>query len=105
MEEGCWVLKSFNDLNINLPVEPGIYKVEFKADSYPNGELIGHKLSSGDVLFISDTDCVFKLGDRYKDFPATVSEICYAPKKWWQFWKPKKQIGCIIRWLGDDYYV
>lgn len=76
-----------------------IYKAEFKADEYPNGTIRAHELTSGDVLYISNTGKDVKLGDKFMNYPAVVSEIYYEPKKWWQFWKPKKQIGYSVKWI------
>lgn len=56
-----------------------------------------HELTSGDVLYISNTGKEVKLGDEFMNYPAIVLEIHYEPKKWWQFWKPKKQIGYSVK--------
>lgn len=90
--------KCFDNLHIDLPKEPGVYRVEMSANDYPNCTARVYKLTSGDVLFIPDTNPV-KLGDKYKNYPATISQIVFEPKKWWQFWKHKRQIGYQVRWL------
>lgn len=54
-------------------------------------------LESGYVIFIASQEPV-KIGGRYKDYPAFISRIIYEPKKWWQFWKRKKQIGYEVTW-------
>lgn len=66
-----------------------------------DGSVRCHKLSSGDVIYISDTDGynTVKVGEKFKNYPAIVSEICYSSKRWWQFWKRKKQLGYFVRWL------
>lgn len=86
-------------LNIDCPKKSGVYKAEFKADEYPNGTIKVRELTSGDVLYISNTGKDVKLGDKFMNYPAVVSEIYYEPKKWWQFWKPKKQIGYSVKWI------
>ena len=66
-----------------------------------DGTVRVHKLSSGDVIYVSDTDGhnTVKVGEKFKNYPAIVSEICYTSKKWWQFWKRKKQLGYFVRCL------
>ena len=54
-------------------------------------------LESGHIMYISSQEPV-KIGGRYKDYPAFISRIIYEPKKWWQFWKRKKQIGYEVTW-------
>lgn len=85
--------------NMENNKKSGIYKAEFKADEYPNGTIRAYELTSGDVLYISNTGKDVKLGDKFMNYHAVVSEICYKPKKWWQFWKPKKQIGHFVKWI------
>jgi len=87
-------------LNIDCPKKSGVvYKAEFKADEYPNGTIRVRELTSGDVIYVSNTGKDVKLGDKFMNYPAVVSEIYYEPKKWWQFWKPKKQIGYSVKWI------
>lgn len=82
-----------------VPKEKGIYKVELKAEDYPNGVFRARKLTSGDELYVGDEENIVKVGDKFKDYPAVISEVYYEPKKWWQFWKRKKQVGYRVRWL------
>lgn len=77
-----------------------IYKVVIKAEDYPRGARVV-KLEKGDSFYLVGSRNV-KVGDKYKDYPAIISRIDYEPKKWWQFWKKKKMIGCLILWIGDD---
>ena len=57
------------------------------------------RVSQGDSIYIKDSIPV-QIGDKYKDYNNTiVSRIDYMPKKWWQFWKPKKQIGYVVSFL------
>ena len=74
-----------------------IYKVEIKASDYPKRTLKVRPLSTGDTIFIKDTNPV-RVGDWYRDYPAKVHQVFYESKKWWQFWKKKGQIGYLIRW-------
>lgn len=57
------------------------------------------KFTSGDVIYVPDGDNIVKVGERYKNYHAIVSVVNYTQKKWWQFWKPKKQIGYFVRWF------
>lgn len=82
-----------------IPNEKGVYKVETRADDYPTDAVRVHKLSSGDEIYVGAADNIVHVGDKFKDYPAIVTEVYYAPKKWWQFWKRKKQIGYSVRWL------
>lgn len=56
-----------------------------------------HKLESGDSFIVKSEEPV-KLGGLYRHYGAIVSQIFYEPKKWWQFWKKKKQIGFQVTW-------
>lgn len=71
----------------------------YQLTKYPDGKIKTHKLDSGDVLYIPNTNKDVRVGDKFMDYSAVVIKICYAPKKWWQFWKTKKQIGCYVRWI------
>ena len=75
-----------------------IFKTEMKTSEYPNGTIRTRKLTLGDILYIADCNTV-KIGGKFKDYPAIINQIYYEPKKWWQFWKHKKQIGYSVRWL------
>lgn len=54
-------------------------------------------LQAGDSIFIASSDPV-KVGDQYENYPAKINCIYYEPKKWWQFWKKKKQLGYSVIW-------
>ena len=73
-----------------------IYKIVCKAKDYPNIQV--RELTSGDSFVIMDRDNIVRPGDRYEDYPATISQILYEPRKWWEFWKKKKQLGFIVMW-------
>lgn len=72
-----------------------IYKVECDAISTRPRF---YQLQSGDSFVIMDKENIVKPGDQYKSFPAFVSNVIYAPKKWWQFWKTKRQLGYVVVW-------
>lgn len=74
-----------------------IYKQVIEAASFPNNLTKLTNLKNGDSFFIRDTNTV-KIGDNYKKYPARIVQIFYEPKKWWQFWKRKKQLGYIVKW-------
>lgn len=79
----------------------GIYKVVIKSEDYPNHRVRAVKLEKGDSFYLVGSYNV-RVDDKYKNYPAIISRIDYEPKKWWQFWKKKKMIGCQILWIGDD---
>lgn len=62
-----------------------------------NSSCRGMLLLQGDIFIVQDTTPV-KVGDKYKNYPATVIQVLHKPKKWWQFWKRKEQIGVKVRW-------
>ena len=74
-----------------------MYKATTKANEYPNNNVHVQPLKSGDVIFIFSQEPV-KIGNQYKNYPAFISRIIYEPKKWWQFWKRKKQFGYEVTW-------
>lgn len=82
-----------------IPKETCVYKAELKAEDYPTSVVRARKCTSGDVFYIVDKENIVKVGDKFKDCPAVIVEVCYAPRKWWQFWKRKKQVGYFVRWL------
>ena len=85
-----------------------IWNVEINADDCPvqmweplTGQSLYrvHKLSIGDEVYITHTNTVYKLGDKYGDSPLVCTEIFYKPRKWWQklmFWEKKEIIGYIF---------
>ena len=79
-----------------------VYKLECRPEDYPNVTSF-KKLERGDEFVIRDNGEKYKVGDRVKDYPATVHSIIYYPKKWWQFWKKKKPFAYIISWEGTLY--
>lgn len=77
-----------------------IYKVVIKPEEYPNGVMV-YALKKGDcIYFVGNHDV--KIGEKYKDHPAIVSQIVYKPKKWWQFLKKKEMIGYQVMWVEDE---
>lgn len=83
----------------SIPKETTFYKVKIKAEDYPTGAIRVYKCTSGDELYIDDKENIVKVGDKFRDYPAVIAEVYYEPKKWWQFWKRKKQVGYRVRWL------
>ncbi len=41
---------------------------------------------------------IYKVEIKASDYPAKVHQVFYESKKWWKFWKKKKQIGYLVRW-------
>lgn len=82
-----------------VPKENKVYKVELRAEDYLTGVVHARELTSGDELYIGDKDNIVKVGDKFKDYTAVIAAVYYEPKKWWQFWKRKKQVGYRVRWL------
>ena len=64
---------------------------------FDNTNVRAQPLESGDTFYIFSSEPV-KIGNKFKDYPATILNVFYNPKKWWQFWKRKKQIGYIVQW-------
>ena len=60
-----------------------------------------YRVARGDRIFLYSDEEV-KVSETYKNYPAIVTKIVYSPKKWWQFWKKKKQVGFQILWLADE---
>ena len=56
-----------------------------------------YPISKGDRITIKSTEEVV-VGEKYRTYPARVIEIFYTSKKWWQFWKKKRQLGFKIEW-------
>lgn len=54
-------------------------------------------LQTGDSIFIASSNPV-KVGDKYDDYPAIIAQVYYEPKRWWEFWKKKKQLGYRVEW-------
>ncbi len=73
------------------------YKIVIKADDYPESADRVMPLGKGDSIFITSSEPVH-VGDTYKNYNALISEIFYTPKKWWQFWKKKEQLGYQVTW-------
>ena len=78
-------------------IETHIYKLIIKATDYPNENKRLMPLSRGVTLVIQDTNPV-KIGDKYRNYSAKIIQIFYEPKKWWQLWKKKKQLGYMVKW-------
>jgi hypothetical protein len=77
------------------------YKVVTYAKDYPTTPVRLMRCQSGDTLFIRSEEKV-TIGDKYKDSQFVVSEIIFKPKKWWQLWKKKRQLGYIVKLLRED---
>lgn len=78
-----------------------IYKVTVKAEDF-NDKTDDKRarvvpLQTGDSIFIVSSDPV-KVGDKYDDYAATIVEVYYESKRWWEFWKKKKQLGYRVEW-------
>jgi len=63
------------------------------------------QLHKGDVIFLNNIAikelCNNELIHLLKDVPlgdmhGIVTEIVWSKKKWWQFWKKKKFLGCHV---------
>lgn len=75
-----------------------IYKVVTYQHDYPNSSSRITTLSAGDTLCIASSEPV-EIGDYYKnDKSLKIVKIYYEKRKWWQFWKKKRQIGYLVRW-------
>ena len=77
-----------------------IYKLSINHKEYPNGARLC-RVQRGDRIFLYGDEEV-ALGAPYRDYPAIVTKIDYLPKKWWQFWKKKQQVGFQIMWLAEE---
>ena len=78
-----------------------MYKTVVKAEEY-HGRLDDNlvravPLQTGDSIFIASSNPV-NVGDQYKGYAAIIAEVYYEPKKWWEFWKKKKQLGYRVEW-------
>ena len=85
------------DPAMSLTFDPNIELSDDEKEALKNISPRARLLESGDVIFICSRDPV-KIGEQYQDYPAFVSRIICEPKKWWQFWKRKKQIGYEVTW-------
>lgn len=81
----------------NIELNDNEFEKNLKKAVLKNMKVRAVPLESGCVIFISSQEPV-TIGEQYKDYPAFVSRIVYEPKKWWQFWKRKKQIGYEVMW-------
>lgn len=88
-------LNKLDDFKNSIQNNP--YKIVSKASDYPANISHAYPLQSGDTIVIQDVTPV-KVGDKYKNFHARVIQIFYKPKKWWQFWKKKEQLGYMVEW-------
>ena len=66
------------------------------------------KLQKGDVVFLNDVAMKNICGDELihvlKTIPlgnlqGMITECVWSKKKWWQFWKRKKWLGCYVEVL------
>ena len=74
-------------------------KVELKAKEFSDRVVRAFKLTRGDEFYLGDKDNIVKVGDKFRDYPAVISGVEYTTKRWWQFWKRRKQKGYFVRWL------
>lgn len=81
----------------SLTFNPNIELSDDEKEVLKNIRVRAVPLESGDVIFIFSREPV-KIGEQYQDYQAFVSRIIYEPKKWWQFWKRKIQIGYEVIW-------
>lgn len=67
-----------------------------------------YELRKGDVIFLNDVAmnelCNNELIYMLKDVPlgnmrGIVTKCIWSKKKWWQFWKKKKWLGCNVEVL------
>ena len=85
--------------------------VEIKEDNYylkiqdfrvgkseTNARLV--KLYSGDIFTVFDDEHSVKCGDRVSEY-GIVIEVNYNKKKWWQFWRKKKQVSYTVLWASS----
>ena len=78
-----------------------MYKAVIKAEDY-NSQFDDNlvravPLQTGDSIFIASESPV-NVGDQYEDYDAIIAEVYYESKKWWEFWKKKKQLGYRVEW-------
>ena len=78
-----------------------MYKAVIKAEDY-NSQFDDNlvrtvPLQTGDSIFIALENPV-NVGDQYEDYDAIIAEVYYESKKWWEFWKKKKQLGYRVEW-------
>lgn len=68
----------------------------FRLETSPSKPNRVVELTHGDQIYIVSPEPV-SLGGQYKDYDNTIiSRIDYMPRKWWQFWKKKFQIGYVV---------
>lgn len=77
-----------------------MWKMILKAEDYPDNVRVV-PLAKGDTFYLTGSRDV-KVGDKYEDYPAIISHIDYKRKRWWQFWKKREMLGCLILWLGNE---
>ena len=87
--------------NMSLTFDPNIELSDNEKEILKNMKVQAVPLESGHVISIYSQEPV-KIGEQYQDYPAFVSRIIYEPKKWWKFWKRKKQIGYEVTWKGSN---
>ena len=78
-----------------------VYQVTIKADDYPDKTPKFVEVHNVPIIIPVENNESFPytVGDKYKDYNAVVEKIIYTPKKWWEFWKHKKVLGAVIRFL------
>lgn len=78
-----------------------IKKITLKAEDCSNNIMRVKMLEHGDAFWIRHTGEDFKIGEKYKNYPAFVKDIVYIPKPWYKFWKKKKIYGYFVQWIGE----
>ena len=79
--------------------EINTYEIQV-AESTPSGYTKLRRLQKGDSFVIKSSDPV-KIGESYENPYAIITRIYYEPRKWWQFWKKKRQIGFQVTWTME----
>lgn len=83
------------DMNKTLTI------AQYMAECHQQKNARLYAIQSGDEFVVQDPSPV-TIGDKYMDWPTKIVEVIYEPKKWWQFWKKKKQLGYIVLWVGNE---
>lgn len=79
-----------------------IKKVIIEKENYPNNIVRVIKLEPNDAFWVRHTGENFKIGEKYKNYPAVVKDIIYIPQPWYMFWKKKQIYGYFVQWIGEE---
>ena len=65
---------------------------------FPNGDSFTRHIKPGDrVALIGNPPG--KIGTKHPELiGGTISEILYAPRPWWAFWRRRKPVGYYVQW-------